>query len=254
MTVGLILTIIVLVLVLVIIAIIYSFIRKVSKGVEDFSKMAFGTPNIMQGLKQVDEQAQSTPKTVFGAEKTYLPLIKRDFPQFDLADAESRAKNVLTSYLRAIDERNPGLLTEGSDDLKNLLYQKVQMMNDARKLEHFESIIVHKVGLHGYTKRSGECAIQFHLAVEHVHYFENVGQPVYDGQKKKIQSKYEVEMVYIQDRDAISRETTAGHSLICPRCGGAITGLGAKKCPYCDTPVVEYNIRVWKFNRVSVVA
>lgn len=254
MTVGLVLTIIVLVLVLIIFAIIYHFIRKVTRGVQDFSRVAFGTPNIVQGLKQVDEQAQTTPKNVFGAERTYLPMITRDFPEFDISDAQSRAKNVLTSYLRAVDERDWNLLTEGSDDLKNSLYQRIQMLNDSRRIEHFENIIVHKVALHNYTKRSGECSIKFQMAVEHVHYFENVGQKVYDGQKRKVQSKYEVEMVYIQDRDIISRETTDGHSLICPRCGGAITNLGAKKCPYCDTPVIEYNIRVWKFNKISVLA
>ena len=92
------------------------------------------------------------------------------------------------------------------------------------------------------------------MAVEHVHYIENIGQTVYDGQKRKVQSKYEVEMVYIQDRDIISRETTDGYALICPRCGGAITSLGAKKCPYCETPIIEYNIRVWKFNKITVIA
>ena len=41
--------------------------------------------------------------------------------------------------------------------------------------------------------------------------------------------------------------------LNCPNCGAPLPGLGAKKCIYCDTPIVEYNLRVWNFSRVEEV-
>ena len=64
---------------------------------------------------------------------------------------------------------------------------------------------------------------------------------------------YNVELVYIQDQDMIENQEDAGLGLNCPNCGAPLPGLGAKKCIYCDTPIVEYNLRVWNFSRVEEV-
>ena len=60
-------------------------------------------------------------------------------------------------------------------------------------------------------------------------------------------------LVYIQDQDMIENQEDAGLGLNCPNCGAPLPGLGAKKCIYCDTPIVEYNLRVWNFSRVEEV-
>ena len=63
-----------------------------------------------------------------------------------------------------------------------------------------------------------------------------------------------MELVYIQDQDMIENQEDAGLGLNCPNCGAPLPGLGAKKCIYCDTPIVEYNLRVWNFSRVEEVS
>ena len=50
-------------------------------------------------------------------------------------------------------------------------------------------------------------------------------------------------------QDMVENQEDAGLALNCPNCGAPLPGLGAKKCIYCDTPIVEYNLRIWNFSR-----
>ena len=52
-------------------------------------------------------------------------------------------------------------------------------------------------------------------------------------------------------QDMVENQEDAGLALNCPNCGAPLPGLGAKKCIYRDTPIVEYNLRIWNFSRVE---
>lgn len=65
------------------------------------------------------------------------------------------------------------------------------------------------------------------------------------------QSRYDVEMIYIQDRDLVENQADSGLAMNCPNCGAPLPKLGAKKCLYCDTPVEEFNIKIWHFSDVE---
>ena len=52
-------------------------------------------------------------------------------------------------------------------------------------------------------------------------------------------------------QDMVENQEDAGLALNCPNCGAPLPALGAKKCIYCDTPIVEYNLRIWNFSRVE---
>ena len=88
-------------------------------------------------------------------------------------------------------------------------------------------------------------------AVEYIHAVKENGKIVGGSEDRREQAKYNVELVYIQDQDMIENQEDAGLGLNCPNCGAPLPGLGAKKCIYCDTPIVEYNLRIWNFSRVE---
>lgn len=69
----------------------------------------------------------------------------------------------------------------------------------------------------------------------------------------KTQSRYNVECLYIQDRDYVENLDDTGMALNCPNCGAPLNRLGAKVCEYCGTPIVEFNIKVWNFSDVEEV-
>ena len=211
---SLIAIIVILVLCLVLAGIIYYAYCRIREKLRDTSRMLFGTDSMIEGMKQREAEVEMTPKSVSSATNLYMPSIMRDFPEFHYDEMKSRAENVLTSYLQSITRQNPALLSEGTKELKEQLRLRLEMLQNQSQRESFENIHIHRTEIHQYRKQN-------------------------------------VELVYIQDQDMVENQEDAGLALNCPNCGAPLPGLGAKKCIYCDTPIVEYNLRIWNFSRVE---
>lgn len=247
--------IVILVLLLILAAVVYGmyrYIRWVIAGkVSQFSRMLFGTANLMQGMQQREKEVANTPKSVASATNLYLPSIMKDFPEFHYDEMKTRAENVLTSFLRSVDTQNSAHLTEGTNELREQLQMRIQTLQMEDQREHFSDILVHRTEIRQYRKVKGRCSIVFQSAVEYIHYLEKSGRILKGKRNLKEQAKYNVELIYIQDRDTVENLGDSGLGLNCPNCGAPLPGLGAKKCAYCDTPVVEFNIRTWNFSSVK---
>lgn len=243
--------IVILVLILVIMGAGYYAYRKITKKIRNISSSLFGTSDIVKGLKQIDREAEVTPKSVSSATNIYLPNIVRDFPEFHYEEMKNRAENVLTSYLQSLDEKNPALLTEGLSELEDKLRLKIEMLRDQDMTEHFQNIKIHRTELKTYRKIKGRCSIIFQSAVQYYHYIEKGGKIVQGKRDRLRQTRYEVEMIYIQDRDVVENAGEEGAGLVCPNCGAPLPMLGAKICAYCDSPIVAFNIRTWNFSNVE---
>ncbi len=233
--------------------IIYLLYRKAKNTVSSYSRMLFGTDNPVEGMKKVELENASTPKSVASATGLYLPQIVRDFPEFHYDEMKTRAENVLISYLRSIDEKNPSILSEGTEELRENLRMRIQALQNREAKEHFQRIRVHRTEINQYRRTKGRCSVVLQSSVEYIHYVESGGRISAGRSDLKEQSQYNVEVSYIQDRDVVENTEDSGLGLNCPNCGAPLPGLGAKKCLYCDTPVVEFNIRTWNFSSVKEV-
>ena len=183
-----------------------------------------------------------------------LPKIKKDFPEFQYDEMKVRAENVLTSYLMAVSSQNPGLLKEGSRELKDKLEMYITQLKGRGEKEKFESIRLHRTEIADYKKRSGRCTITFQTSLQYKHTLTEEGGKLLAGNPNTLeQERYNVELVYIQDRNIVEDERDLSLGLNCPNCGAPISGLGSKVCEYCGTPVVELNIYAWTFHNVSEV-
>ncbi|MBQ2803491.1 MAG: zinc ribbon domain-containing protein [Lachnospiraceae bacterium] len=243
--------IILLVLILILIGIIYYVYRRIKRKVEGYSNMFFGTTDLRKVAKELEVEEATTPKSVSSATSIYLPQIMKDFPEFHYDEMKTRAENVLTSYLRSIDGKSAKLLTEGTNELKDHLWMRIQMLDRQDVKECFRNIKVHRTEIQTYRKEKGRCSIVFQTAVEYIHFFEKDGKVVKGRNDLREQSKYNVEVVYIQDQDFVENYGEDGAGLNCPNCGAPLSSLGAKVCAYCDTPVIEFNIRTWGFSKVE---
>ncbi len=243
----------VLVLVLTVGTGIYLVYRKVHKTVTSYSRLMFGTENPVEGIRQLEMENAGTPKSVASATSLYLPRIMRDFPEFHYDEVKARAENVLTSYLRAVNDNNASLLTEGMEELRDGLRMRIRMLQSGGCAERFQRVHVHRTEISQYRREKGRCSVVLQSAVEYIHYVEQNGKVVSGRKDWKEQARYNVELVYIQDRDTVENLGDLGLGLNCPNCGAPLPGLGAKTCIYCDTPVVEFNIRVWNFSAVKEV-
>ena len=229
------------------------FVRRVQQKVRQFSRSMFGTDSVAEGLRKQEAEYASTPKSVSGATSLYLPQIMRDFPECHAEDMKERAESVLLSYMQGVTESNYKLLSEGTRELEEELKMKIRALQNEGCKERFERIKIHRTEIHKYRKEKGRCSIVYQSAVGCVHYVEKDGKVVRGKKEMLTQHRYNVEVCYIQDRDMIEDSTDTGYALNCPNCGAPLTSLGATTCPYCDSPVVAYNIHTWNFTSVDAL-
>ncbi|MBQ8596162.1 MAG: zinc ribbon domain-containing protein [Lachnospiraceae bacterium] len=246
--------IIILVLILIIFACIAVAVFRVKRKVQSFSREVFGTEDIVEGFKQVEQEYAATPKSVSAMTSLYLPKIKRDFPEFQYDEMKVRAENALTSYLLAIDGMNVGLLKEDGQELKDKLEMRISMLKGSGKREHFKNIKLHRTEISDYRKRNGRCIVTFQSSVQYYYTMETEDGRLLEGRRDFLkQSRYNTDVIYIQDRSLVEEERDFSLGINCPNCGAPISGLGSKVCEYCGTPVIELNIYAWTFSNIAEV-
>lgn len=251
---GMIGLIIVLVLIVIIILAVYIAVYKIREKIRKFSRMAWGTDSLSDGVEKMRLEYASTPKSVSAMTGLYLPKITKDFPEFKHDEMKQRAENVLIHYLMGIDRENASLLTDGSRQLKDKLQAEIDMRKAAGQREHFRSIEIHRTEISTYQKKKGRCIITYQSAVQYLHGISRRDE----GKSENIdrlptQSKYDIDLIYVQNESLVEDERDHGLGLNCPNCGAPISSLGAKVCEYCGTPVVELNLHVWSFSDVREV-
>ena len=247
-------TIVVLILALAVMGGIAYGVVRAKKAVRNFSRAAFGTDSLKEGFAKVEEEYSSTPKSVSAMTNLCLPKIKREFPEFQYDEMKVRAENVLTSYLMAVSAGNVSLLKEGSRELKDKLEMHISMLKGRGEKETFENIKLHRTEIADYKKRNGRCIIIFQISLQYKHVIRKEGGDIVSGSPNVLtQLRYNVELVYIQDRELVEDERDLSLGVNCPNCGAPVSSLGSKICEYCGTPIVELNIYAWTFHNVSSV-
>ncbi len=246
--------IIILILVLAVIIAIYCGVHYIKHKTQEFSRTVFGTENILEGAEKMKQEYATTPKSVSAMTSLLLPKIVTDFPEFQYDEMKERAENVLTQYLRAITENSTGILTDGNMELKQQLENHIQMLSVKDLHEHFDQIKIHRTEINQYRKTAGRCIITFQSALECYHYITDSSSSVKEGSKEyKYQTKYNTDLIYIQDRNLVENELDNALGVNCPNCGAPLASLGAKFCEYCGTPVIEINIHAWSFSNVEEI-
>lgn len=248
--------IIILILILAIVVGAYCGIIYLRNKTREVSRALFGTSDITKAAQQMKQEYATTPKSVSAMTSLLLPKIVSDFPDFQYNEMKERAENVLISYLRAITERNHSLLQDGNTELKNQLENHIQMLSAKDLREHFDQIKIHRTEINQYRKTEGRCIITFQSALECYHYITSTSNfsMLQEGSKEyKYQTKYNVDLIYIQDRSLVENELDNALGVNCPNCGAPLSSLGAKVCEYCGTPVIEINIHAWSFSNIDEI-
>lgn len=217
---------------------IHSAVRKISRA-------AFGTDSFLEGVRRQEELLEETPKTVAGMTKLYLPKIEKDFPEFQWPEWKQRCETVLKAYLKALSSQDASgllesVLTGSSKELKNQAEQEIAKLRQMGKPDTYEQVKVHRTEISRYQKTAGMCTITIQSAAE----YRN------QNAERKIQSRFNMELVYVQDMTKIKDAVTAVGAT-CPNCGAPITRLGDKFCEYCGSAIIPVNERVWKLHRIK---
>lgn len=238
----------IIVAILLVLAIAFYFgYRYVKRKVRGFSQSFFGTDSLKEGWDKQKEELAITPKSVSGMTRIYAPQIQKDFPDFNLEQFKNMVENMLLSAFAAISQGNSSLLKEGTGELKKQVDNQIEMNRKEGIREVYEQIQIHQTEITSYVKRQGTCMITFQSAVGYLHYKEKDGM-LFEGEKECLtQTKYNIELMYIQDANLIHDSSAVGTS--CPHCGAPITNLGAMYCEYCGLAVTPVNIKVWNLHQ-----
>ncbi len=253
--------IIILVMILVILGLVFlgaylviKKVRRVKRQVQSFSREFLGTSDIRQGFRQIEQDYATTPKSVAGATNICLPRITADFSDFHYEEMKRRAENVLLSYLSCVSLRSTENLQDANSELKNSLEHRINALKANGKQEYFDEPRIHRTEIKSYTKNAGRCTVTFQSSIQYKHYIMDMhGNRIGGSETALEQSRYNVELVYIQDREIAGNDIDGVVGRNCPNCGAPLKHMGSKNCRYCGTPVVEYNIKVWTFSSVKEV-
>ena len=232
-----------LVIILVIVGVIAGVVFYVKNKVRKFSQDLFGTDSLVEGWKKQEEELSVTPCSVSGMTRLLEPQIQRDFPEFNWVQFKNKAEDALKLSLMAISAHSIGRAESLSEALKEEVAARIEQNQTAGVNEVYERIRVHQTEIARYEKQKGRCIITLQSAVEHIHYKEKDGKLI-SGKKDLLeQTKYNMELMYIQDESKVSADKGVG--LTCPHCGAPVTSLGAKYCEFCGSEVIPINMQVW---------
>ncbi|MGN0352307.1 MAG: TIM44-like domain-containing protein [Roseburia sp.] len=224
----------------------YVVYYQIKRKIERLSVSMFGTKNFINGYEKQMEELSTTPKSVTGMTRLMEPQIQRDFPDFNWLQFRDKAENMLISALQAIEERNPLLVTEASEEVKNQITNRIHLNETEGITEVFDRIKIHQTEIANYEKKQGKCVIKLQSAVEYIHYKKKDGQMIEGSEDRLEQTRYNVELLYVQNTAIAGMANAVGTT--CPNCGAPITNLGAKFCEYCGSAVEEINIKVWSLH------
>ena len=209
----------------------------IKSKLKSFSQEAFGTENIIEGIKKEELETQSTPKTITGMEKLDLPRLNNDFKNLNINELKRDSESKVINCLKQIEKKDSSNVKE--EILKIWINNKLQELKD--KNVTYDSIKIHKTILNRYEKKDAIATIKIHIALEYI-YREDNKSP------QKIQTRFELEYIYVIDEEKIG--TLKGVGLNCPICGAPIKNLGDKMCDYCGSGVIDILKRTWVLNNI----
>ena len=205
-------------------------------------------------IERMRTESAIMPKQIDARTNSLLPKIVKDFPDFEYDEMRERAKNALISYLQALDEKDVSLLKAHNQELREQLETEIHALKKEGLEEHHEEVRIHRMEICRYQKAAGRCIITLQASLECYHYITDGVYTVVRGDREyKYQTKYNIDMVYIQDRELVEQDKDHVIGINCPNCGAPIKNLGAKHCEFCGTPVIELNIHVWSLNNIQEI-
>lgn len=226
---------------------IFIVYKNVTGKLRRMSSQLFGTTDFVQGLKMAADVQAETPKSVSGMTRLMEPQIMRDFPEFSWDEFKHKAENMLVSALLAISANNPERLVEASEDIKKQVSNIIEDNRAHNMRENYSDIEIHQTEIANYQKREGKCIITIQTAIGYLYYKMRDGKLIDGSKDRKTQTKYNMELVYIQDVDSAKLDSAVG--TVCPQCGAPVKVLGAKYCEYCGSGIVPLNIKVWSLHK-----
>lgn len=236
---------IVIIIILLIVAVVF-----LCRGIEVIRKVTgiFQTSAKSQQLREEEQ-----PKSLSAMTSIYLPEIEKDFPDFNYFEFKNVVHNTLYSAFLAIDTKDLKKLVQCSQRLQETIELEIENDSNSNIERHYQEIQIHETEISKYTKQNGRCIISLQSSVGYRNWTEKDGELILGNREHKKQTRFNSELIYIQDQELVSEfsENLMGNN--CPNCGGTISTLGEKVCQYCGSAIQEIHLKVWSLDNYDEV-
>jgi len=224
---------------------LYLFVRSVMNRY-GFRGKSFRS--LYQEIKASEAKAKTRHKQVSGMNRVLLPSILRDFKDFDENVFYQRTEETIRIIFDAIEKRNDKNLI-GDDYLliQERITLQIQDLLESNVQKRYDDIIFHKHAIKSYKNFKGMIKLEVSSSLEYYYEEKRNGKIVVPSKYKK-QTRYITTFVYIHDTKKAGFDFRV-LGITCPSCGGPLSDLKAKKCPYCQSGIhfqVANLVKSWK--------
>lgn len=223
---------------LVVIAVFYLIYLKIKYKVKSTLSKYFNTTSLKEAINQSEIMALETPKSLFGMESVYIPLLKQDFPELNI----NELKRIAEEYI--IESKNKEE-TKPQDNVSSKVIESISEQKNYMNENdiNIENIKIHKTIVNKYEKASDIATIYFQTALE---YTERKGT-----NKIKKQDRIKTEFIYIIDEKTAKSRNKKAVGLNCPNCGAVVKNIGEKYCEYCGSGIIDIVKKSWILNDIT---
>ncbi len=188
-------------------------------------KSAFGNvpiKEIVDLAKQADLESEFQPKSVSGGDSIYLPMVLRDYPDFDNEKAKAIIQKTVSDIFSA---------KEVPENLKSFAKQ---IENSYKKAT--TSVKFHRITISNY-KKSAESSTVFYQTAFEFRTAEKLNQ-------LRIEAQYTLFFKEAESQESIS--------FACESCGAPLLSFKTKKCQYCGCGISYMQNMLWKINNIYI--
>ncbi len=178
-----------------------------------------GISEIIDMVREAEVQYDTTPKSISGGDRIYLPKILRDYPDFDVEKAKAEVEKTISLIFHDIER------LEGN-----------ALISAQKLITHYSGNItalkIHNTAISNYIKSKESATIKFQTAFE-----------IKENDKLN-QERYETEYaLFFKSNDEVV-------SFSCENCGAPLSSLNNKTCAYCGNSIAFMQERVWVVNSI----
>lgn len=223
-------------------------ILRLRHRIKTFNRGYFGTETLREGLIKEKLERANKPYGLHNMEPVILPLLFKDFPGLNVDEIKTKAERILSAALTAIVEEEVSLFDEVSEEIKEKVQHEITQNQRRGEKKFLSRFSVHRSVLSQYERGAGRCLLTIQVACEGIEYVMHEERILSGYQDRKTQAVYNVYALFVQDESKIKKVSHShnAYSISCPNCGAPIVNLGYKYCAYCNSPVEEIQMKVWK--------
>jgi len=204
--------------------------------------------SLYQDIKEAEAKERSRHKQVSSMNGVLLSVILKDFKDFDETAFYQKTEETIRTVLDGIEKKNDKNLKD--DDyllIREKISLQIQDLLENRIEKRYDDIIFHKHAIKSYKNLKGMIKLEVSSSLEYYYEEKRNGKVIVPSNYKK-QTRYTTTFVYVYDTKKAGFDFQV-LGITCPSCGGPLSDLKAKKCPYCQSGIhfqVANLVKSWK--------